>query len=70
MVQSKYPKNAIEAIDEGEITVAIDKKYNQIMLSVTNTIHLSTMDLEQMFTKGYTTKNNHEGIGLPAINKC
>lgn len=62
-------ENAIEAIDQGEVTVAIDKKYNQIMLSVANTIHPNAMDFEQMFTKGYTTKNDHEGIGLPAIQQ-
>ncbi|HLR14345.1 MAG TPA: GHKL domain-containing protein [Bacillota bacterium] len=62
-------ENAIEATDQGSISVHIDKQYNQIMLSVSNAIAEESIPLDEIFTQGFTTKEKHEGIGLPAIQQ-
>lgn len=62
-------ENAIEATEQGSISVHINKQYEQIILSVSNPIDEESIQLNDLFTQGFTTKEKHEGIGLPAIQQ-
>lgn len=66
-------QNAIDAAgnqlskDERFVHVYIGREYEQIVIRVSN---YSTMDLSkihEMFDIGYSTKEGHEGIGIPSI---
>lgn len=60
-------QNAIEAVDSGQIKLEITNESNVIVVRVTNKIDLHTIAIEDMFQHGFSTKETHEGIGLPAI---
>jgi len=61
-------QNAMEATADAKkearlIEVEIAKELEQIVLQVTNPIG-SEIELDQLFTSGFSTKQAHEGIGL------
>ncbi len=65
--------NAIEACSEEngdkEIDVQINKRHNCTIISVTNAFTGDEETLLHVFDLNYSTKKQHEGIGLPMVKK-
>lgn len=52
-----------------KIDVDISKERGSIIVKVTNYTNLLEGEVENIFKVGYTTKRQHEGLGLPMIQK-
>lgn len=67
-------QNAIDELQDKnqnnlKIDVDILKERGSIVLKVKNNIDLEDNHIKNIFEIGYTTKKNHEGLGLPMIQK-
>lgn len=64
--------NAIEASltsDEKALHLAIVRTDNAVIFSIANSTTPLEVPVSQLSTQGYTTKENHSGLGLYTINK-
>lgn len=64
--------NAIEASltsDEKALHLAIVRTDNAVIFSIANSTIPLEVPVSQLSTQGYTTKENHSGLGLYTINK-
>ena len=66
--------NAIAELESVEVVnkslwLEINKYYDYYTIKVGNYGHISSDKIEKVFTSGYTTKENHQGLGLSIINE-
>lgn len=67
-------QNAIDELKEKnennpKIDVDISKERGSIIVKVTNSTSLLENEIKNIFKVGYTTKRQHEGLGLPMVQK-
>lgn len=67
-------QNAIDEVEgkrdnNPKIKVEISQERGSIVLKVTNTTDVEKVHLENIFHIGYSTKNVHEGLGLPTVKR-
>lgn len=67
-------QNAIDELESKrnknpKINVDISKERGSIVVKVTNITNLGSDQLENIFSIGYSTKEFHEGLGLPMIQR-
>lgn len=60
--------NAIEEVKDhkGKITLILSNQKDGLHMIVENTIH-SDIDMMKIYQKGYSTKENHSGLGLSSL---
>lgn len=49
--------------------VEISREYNQTVIRVANLTLIKEERLTEMFDAGFSTKTNHEGLGLFSVNQ-
>ena len=67
-------QNAIDELqsknqNNPKIDVDISKERGSIIIKITNSTDLGEDQVENIFNTGYTTKREHEGLGLPMVKK-
>ncbi|MDW0112926.1 GHKL domain-containing protein [Sporosarcina saromensis] len=67
-------QNALDEVrqldrDNRLVTVEISSNRNNIIMRVTNPTYLHEDKVHDFFAVGYSTKVNHEGLGLPMVKK-
>lgn len=67
LIQNAIEETEANKSSDSVIHIEITKEYYSIILKVTNDTTISEEDLNHMFDIGFSTKNLHDGIGLPAI---
>ncbi|WP_190279575.1 sensor histidine kinase [Ornithinibacillus gellani] len=58
-----------EGQQQSDIIIEIDRQNDQIVIRVTNETNITDDALQQMFAHSFSTKEAHEGIGLPSIQR-
>ncbi|MBU5595012.1 GHKL domain-containing protein [Amphibacillus sp. MSJ-3] len=65
--------NAIEAsarLDKGELNIAIIKKQaSSVLIVIENRVEPESFDINRIFELHYTTKDNHQGLGLKTVRQ-
>lgn len=51
------------------IIVELNTEWEQLVITVTNEITMNDDRLDDLFKEGFSTKEHHEGLGLPAVKK-
>ena len=69
LIQNAIDEVEGKCINSPEINVEISQEMGSIVVKVTNTTDIEKDNLENIFDIGYSTKNIHEGLGLPTVRR-
>nr|WP_243190580.1 GHKL domain-containing protein [Clostridium gallinarum] len=69
LIQNAIDELQNESQNNLKIDVDISKERESIVLKVKNSTNSEKECIKSIFDIGYTTKKNHEGLGLPMIQK-